>query len=116
MCGPVFQRFMSKAVKKYGGGQFKVPEACEFINIDRFTGGRLGPDASGPNVVAECFRRGEEPLFGIQLDGGWAMSGNFDLIQPDGTTRARQVTTSTGRKATVGPKASFGTLSSGGLY
>ncbi|MHA7866430.1 MAG: penicillin-binding protein 1A [Salipiger thiooxidans] len=116
MCGPVFQRFMSKAVKKYGGGQFKVPEACEFINIDRFTGARLGPDASGPNVVAECFRRGEEPMFGIQLDGGWAMSGNFDLIQPDGTTRARQVTTSTGRKATVGPKASFGTLSSGGLY
>ena len=29
---------------------------------------------------------------------------------------ARQVTTSTGEKAVVGPKASFGTLSSGGLY
>ncbi|WP_417741704.1 penicillin-binding protein 1A [Salipiger sp.] len=116
MCGPVFQRFMTKAVQKYGGGAFDVPEACEFINIDRFTGARLGPNASGPNVVAECFRRGQEPLFGVQLDGGWAMSGNFDLIQPDGTTRAREVTTSTGRKATVGPKASFGTLSSGGLY
>ncbi|MBY6004739.1 PBP1A family penicillin-binding protein [Salipiger bermudensis] len=116
MCGPVFQRFMTEAVQKYGGGAFDVPEACEFINIDRFSGARLGPDASGPNVVAECFRRGQEPLFGIQLDGGWAMSGNFDLIQPDGTTRAREVTTSTGRKATVGPKASFGTLSSGGLY
>ena len=44
------------------------------------------------------------------------MSGNFDVIQPDGSTRARQVTTSTGKKAVVGPKASFGTLSSGGLY
>ena len=116
MCGPVFQRFMTEAVPKYGGGAFDVPEACEFINIDRFSGARLGPDASGPNVVAECFRRGQEPMFGIQLDGGWAMSGNFDLIQPDGSTRAREVTTSTGRKATVGPKASFGTLSSGGLY
>ncbi|APX24220.1 MAG: penicillin-binding protein [Rhodobacteraceae bacterium] len=116
MCGPVFQRFMTKAVKKYGGGKFKVPEACEFINIDRFTGARVGDGASGPNVVSECFRRGEEPLFGLELDGGWAMSGNFDVIQPDGSTRARQVTTSTGKKAVVGPKASFGTLSSGGLY
>jgi penicillin-binding protein 1A len=116
MCGPVFQRFMTEAVQKYGGGAFDVPEACEFINIDRFSGARLGPNASGPNVVAECFRRGQEPLFGLQLDGGWAMSGNFDLIQPDGSTRSREVTTSTGRKATVGPKASFGTLSSGGLY
>ncbi|HBM60413.1 penicillin-binding protein 1A [Salipiger marinus] len=116
MCGPVFQRFMTKAVEKYGGTDFKVPEACEFINIDRFTGARLGEGASGANVVAECFRRGQEPMFGVQLDGGWAMSGNFDLIQPDGTTRSREVTTSTGRKAVVGPKASFGTLSSGGLY
>ncbi|GGG74722.1 penicillin-binding protein 1A [Salipiger pallidus] len=116
MCGPVFQRFMTKAVQKYGGGPFKVPEACEFINIDRFTGSRLGPNASGSNVVAECFRRGEEPMFGVPLDGGWAMSGNFDVIQPDGSTRSREVTTSTGRRAVVGPKASFGTLSSGGLY
>ncbi len=116
MCGPVFQRFMTKAVKKYGSGKFRVPEACEFINIDRFSGARLGEGASGANVVAECFRRGEEPMFGIQLDGGWAMTGNFELIQPDGSSRAREVTTSTGRKAVVGPKASFGTLSSGGLY
>ncbi|MFZ5963870.1 penicillin-binding protein 1A [Thalassococcus sp. BH17M4-6] len=114
MCGPVFQRFMTEAVKKYGGGKFNVPEACQFINIDRFTGARLGSGASGANVVAECFREGEEPIFGIQFDGGFAMGGNFDVIQPDG--RAKEVTTSTGRKAVVGPKASFGTLSSGGLY
>ena len=48
MCGPVFQRFMTEAVQKYGGGAFDVPEACEFINIDRFSGARLGPNASGP--------------------------------------------------------------------
>ncbi|WP_136441533.1 penicillin-binding protein 1A [Pacificoceanicola onchidii] len=116
MCGPVFNRFMHKAVAKYGGGEFVVPPGCEFIKIDRFSGARLSDGASGENVVAECFREGEEPLFGIQFDGGFAVSGNFDLIRPEGATAAREVTTSTGRKAVVGPKAGFGTLSSGGLY
>ncbi len=115
MCGPVFQSFMEKAVQKYGGGAFKVPDECQFIKIDRFTGARLPDDASGSNVVSECFRAGEEPLFGIQFDGGWAMSGDFDTFDR-GEDQAREVTTSTGRKAVVGPRASFGTLSSGGLY
>ena len=115
MCGPVFQRFMSQAVKKYGGGAFKVPNQCVFINIDRFTGARLSDDASGPNVVAECFRQGEEPVFGITFDGGFAMGADLPLVD-ERATSSRQVTTSTGRKATVGPKATFGTLSSGGLY
>jgi len=114
MCGPVFQRFMTEAIKKYGGGRFKVPTACMFINIDRFTGARLPDSASGPNVVSECFRDGEEPIFGIQFDGGFAMGGNFDIIQSDG--QGREVTTTTGKRVTVGPKASFGSLSSGGLY
>ncbi|KZY02999.1 MULTISPECIES: penicillin-binding protein 1A [unclassified Sulfitobacter] len=115
MCGPVFQRFMSQAVQKYGGGAFKVPDQCVFINIDRFTGARLSDDASGPNVVAECFRQGEEPVFGITFDGGFAMGADLPLVD-ERATSSRQVTTSTGRKATVGPKATFGTLSSGGLY
>ena len=115
MCGPVFQQFMQKAIQKYGGSAFKVPEQCQFIKIDRFTGARLSDTAGGPNVVAECFRQGEQPIFGIQFDGGFAMGGSFDVIQPNGTT-ARKVTTSSGRTGVVGPKASFGTLSSGGLY
>ena len=115
MCGPVFQRFMSQAVKKYGGGNFAVPDQCVFINIDRFSGARLSDGASGPNVVSECFRDGEEPIFGITFDGGFAMGVDLPLVEEVGRT-ARQVTTSTGRKAVVGPKASFGTLSSGGLY
>jgi len=114
MCGPVFQQFMQKAIQKYGGGKFKVPDQCQFINIDRFTGARLSDGASGQNVVSECFREGEEPIFGIQFDGGFAMGGNFDVIQPDGS--ARQVRTSSGGTGMVGPKASFGTMSSGGLY
>lgn len=115
MCGPVFNQFMKKATKKYGASKFRVPEGCEFIKIDRFTGARLSDGASGNNVVNECFREGEEPIFGVSFDGGFAMGSNLSLIRPDGQV-AKQVTTSTGKKAVVGPRATFGTLSSGGLY
>ncbi len=120
MCGPVFQEFMAEAIKKFGGGPFRVPPGGHFLKIDRYTGARLPDDASGAHVVAEYFRDGEEPVFGITYDGGFAMGSNLLLIeQQDGTGPAqadKEVTTSTGRKATVGPKASFGTISSGGLY
>ncbi|PIE14590.1 MAG: penicillin-binding protein [Rhodobacterales bacterium] len=116
MCGPVFQRFMSKAIKTYGGGKFRAPDDCEFIKIDRFTGAVLSSDASGDHVVAECFRPGEEPEPSIVFDGGFAMGNNLPLFkQAEGST-SREVTTSTGKKAVVGPKAGFGALSSGGLY
>lgn len=115
MCGPVFQDFMSEAIKKYGGGKFEVPPGGYFINIDRFTGARLSDDASGPNVVAEYFREGEDPIFGLAFDGGFAMGADLPLFE-EAAAGGRQVTTSTGRKAVVGPKASFGSLSSGGLY
>ncbi len=115
MCGPVFNAFMQKAVAKYGGSAFRPPESCQFIKIDRNTGARLSDGASGDNVVAECFREGEEPIFGIQFDGGFAMGSNFELYSSGGEA-SKQVTTSSGGTAIVGPKASFGTLSSGGLY
>jgi penicillin-binding protein 1A len=125
MCGPVFNTFMQKATEKYGGGKFKVPPGGHFIKIDRFSGARLPADASGPNVVAEYFRDGEEPIFGVAalIDGGFAMGANLPLFGPgegaEGETAdapGTEVTTSTGETATVGPKASFGTLNSGGLY
>ncbi|MEL6464429.1 MAG: PBP1A family penicillin-binding protein [Pseudomonadota bacterium] len=115
MCGPVFTEFMQEAIDKYGGGAFKVPEECMFINIDRFSGARLSDGAAGDNVVSECFRDGFEPTFGIMFDGGFAMGADLPLFEEVGGG-GRQVTTSTGRKAVVGPKANFGTLSSGGLY
>ena len=86
------------------------------MNIDRFTGARLGDGAKGDNVVAEYFRDGEELIFGIAFDGGFAMGADLVLFDEAGTSVSKQVTTSTGKKAVVGPKASFGTLSSGGLY
>lgn len=115
MCGPVFTEFMKEAIGKYGGGAFEVPPGGRFIKIDRFTGARLSDDASGENVVAEYFRDGEEPVFGLTFDGGFAMGADLPLFE-EVSAAGRQVTTSTGRKAVVGPKANFGTLSSGGLY
>ncbi len=113
-CGPVFQEFMQAAIKKYGSGKFRVPPGGQFIKIDRFTGARLSDGAEGQNVVAEYFRLGEEPIFGVAFDGGFTMGANLPLVEEVQTGRA--VTTSTGKKAVVGPDASFGTLSSGGLY
>lgn len=114
-CGPVFQEFMKEAIKKYGGGKFRVPPGGHFIKIDRYTGARLDNDSSGGNVVAEYFRDGEEPMFGIAYDGGFAMGSNLPLVE-EVQSAGRQVTTSSGGTGVVGPKADFGTVSSGGLY
>ncbi|MCV2889170.1 penicillin-binding protein 1A [Ruegeria aquimaris] len=115
LCGPVFQEFMEKAVAKYGGGPFEVPPGGHFIKIDRFTGARLPDDASGNYVVAEYFRDGAEPIFGLAYDGGFAMGSNLPLVE-EVQQAGQQVRTSTGEVTTVGPKANFGTVSSGGLY
>lgn len=115
VCAPVFEEFMRAAIDRFGGGPFEVPQQCRFINIDRFTGARLPDSASGGNVVAECFREGEEPIFGITFDGGFAMAADLPLVE-EVRASSRNVTTATGDTATVGPNASFGTLSSGGLY
>jgi penicillin-binding protein 1A len=115
MCGPVFQQFMKKATEKFGGGPFDVPEGGHFIKIDRYTGARLPDEASGAYVVAEYFRDGAEPIFGLTYDGGFAMGSNLPLIE-EVQESGRQVTTSSGGTAVLGPKATFGTISSGGLY
>lgn len=114
-CGPVFQQFMEKATAKYGGGPFDVPPGGHFIKIDRFTGARLPDEASGEYVVAEYFRDGAEPIFGLSYDGGFAMGSNLPLFEEINQS-GRQVTTSSGGTAVLGPKATFGTVSSGGLY
>ncbi|KQI68640.1 penicillin-binding protein [Loktanella sp. 3ANDIMAR09] len=115
ICAPVFNAFMREAIKTYGGTAFRAPQSCQFINIDRFTGARMPDGASGDNIIAECFRAGEEPIFGITFDGGFAMAADLPLFD-EVPQAARQVTTSTGATATVGPRATAGALSSGGLY
>ncbi len=120
-CGPVFQKFMTEAVKKYGGSEFRVPPGGRFVKLDRFTGALLPDDATGPNVQPEYFRDGEDGLVGIGMlvDGGFAMGSNLPLFaygETDGGEGAATVTTSTGETAVIPKKADFGTLSSGGLY
>ncbi|SMX31640.1 penicillin-binding protein 1A [Octadecabacter ascidiaceicola] len=116
LCGPVFNSFMRTAINEYGGGAFRAPEECLFIKIDRFTGARLPDSASGDNVVRECFRQDEEPVFGITFDGGFAMAADLPLFDEVSPPAAVSVTTSTGETATINSNASFGSLSSGGLY
>lgn len=118
LCGPVFAEFMREAVREYGGTRFAVPPGGYFLKIDRFTGARLPDDATGDNVIAEYFREGEEPVFGLAVDGGFAMGSNLPLFaygEAEGD-EAATVTTATGERKVVPKKADFGTLSSGGLY
>ncbi|PQO23752.1 penicillin-binding protein [Rhodobacteraceae bacterium WD3A24] len=129
MCGPVFEDFMQTAIERYGGGRFEAPEGGYFINIDRFTGERLGPDASGPDVMAEFFREGDEPLFGSSaiIDGGFAMGSNLPLFSRDDVLEREERgelppgaeaagTGDGGGGADAPDQADFGTVSSGGLY
>jgi penicillin-binding protein 1A len=116
MCGPVFNRFMEVAIERYGAGEFNVPENGTFINIDRFTGARLQEGAEGDHVVAEFFREGSEPIFGVAFDGGFQVSGNMPMFELGETEAMQQVITSSGRTIKVAPQASFGSISSGGLY
>jgi penicillin-binding protein 1A len=117
-CGPVFNEFMQKAVAKYGSGKFRVPPGGHFIKIDRFTGARLSDDASGPNVVAEYFRDGEAPVFGLSFDGGFAMGSDLPLYTSDAANSdgTRDVRTGSGKVIKVPQKATINSLSSGGLY
>ncbi len=115
MCAPVFNEFMKEATEKYGGGAFDVPLGGHFIKIDRFSGARLADDATGDNVVAEYFRDGEEPLFGTIFDGGFAMGSDLPLFDEVAAQRTITKTTS-GTNVDLGNKATFGAVSSGGLY
>ncbi|MGQ0564439.1 MAG: penicillin-binding protein 1A [Gemmobacter sp.] len=118
-CAPVFQSFMEVAVEKYGGSKFTVPPGGYFKKIDRFSGAILPDNASGPNVVAEYFREGEDPLsgLGVLVDGGFEMGSNLPLFAYGETEGGGAVvTTSTGEQKVIPKQADFGTLSSGGLY
>ena len=117
MCGPVFQQFMTEAVGKYGGGRFKIPPGGRFIKIDRYNGARLPDGASGEHVVAEYFREGEEPIFGITFDGGFAMGANLPLFTDAELGRNTQtVETPSGQTVIIPDQATAGEISSGGLY
>jgi penicillin-binding protein 1A len=117
LCAPVFQAFMEKAVEKYGGARFEVPPGGQFIKIDRSTGARLPDSASGPGVVAEFFRAGEEPVFGVMFDGGFALGSDLPM-SGGGFGADEMITTETpdGAITQVPRRATSGELATGGLY
>ncbi|MEM6385812.1 MAG: PBP1A family penicillin-binding protein [Pseudomonadota bacterium] len=117
MCGPVFQKFMAKAVEKYGGGRFAIPPGGRFIKINRYNGSRLPDYAEGEQVVAEYFREGEEPVFGIAFDGGFAMGANLPMFTDTELGRdANIVENGQGELVEVPRQATVNEISSGGLY
>ncbi len=120
ICAPIFEEFMRVAVEKYGGTRFAVPPGGYFIKIDRHSGSRLPDNASGPNVVAEYFRRGEEPLFGMAalIDGGFGMGSALPMFTTPGTGEGMGGTPAGGEagSSSSGQRAGFGSVSSGGLY
>ena len=117
MCGPVFNEFMQEAVKKYGGGRFRVPEGGYFLKIDRDSGARLADNATGPNVISEFFREGVEPIFGLAavIDGGFSLGSDLPIFAPGESYEALQREDSGRGSAPSGP-ASLGSVSTGGLY
>ncbi|MRX51581.1 PBP1A family penicillin-binding protein [Paracoccus sp. S-4012] len=122
LCVPVFNAFMQKAVEKFGGTRFKVPEGGHFVKIDRHTGARLSADASGPNVISEFFRDGASSEIRL-VTGGFQGDPNapraWDALPLEATPASgggQAVTTSTGQRRVIPKQADFGTLSGGGLY
>ena len=118
MCGPVFESFMKEAILAYGAGEFKVPENTYFRKYDRYNGTRLPNDATGEFVVAELFRVGEESLDGFAdiIDGGWGLGSDLLLFGRGESEQGTTVKTSTGEVKKIPKKATFGSLSAGGIY
>ena len=118
MCGPVFESFMKKAIETYGASEFKVPENTVFRKYDRYNGSRLPDDATGEYVVAELFRVGENALDGYAdiIDGGWGLGSDLLLFSRGESDDDKTVKTSTGEVKTIPKKATFGSLTSGGIY
>ncbi len=115
-CAPVFQSFMKEAVAKYGGGRFEIPPGGRFIKIDRFNGARLPDYATGENVVAEYFRDGEEPVFGIAFDGGFAMGSNLPLFTDTEVSDNTSYVNEEGQTVVIEKQASSSEIISGGQY
>ena len=76
--------------------------------------------ANTATAVAEYFRDGEDPMahLGEIVDGGFAMGSNLPLFAQGETDGGEptKVTTSDGETKVIPKKATFGTMSSGGLY
>ncbi len=68
MCGPVFNEFMKEAVKKYGGGPFRVPPGGHFISFAPEIEAKLEEAGIDPTARAET----------VSLEGFCALARALD--------------------------------------
>ena len=80
LCGPVFDRFMRKAMADRIPAQFKPPESVDLIKIDRHTGRRVPSEVFGKDIIWEAFRPGTAPL---EYDMGVTAYGAEFIPDPD---------------------------------
>ena len=130
MCGPVFDAFMEVAAESYGSSEFSVPSGGVFLKFDRCSGARLPSSASGEHVVQELFREGDQYAADeLNTIGGGFGAGEDLLIDScletaETTVAEVEVPADTiiedasniRNEADEDEDASFGSLSSGGLY
>ena len=123
MCGPVFKAFMEEAIKKYGAGKFTVPKDTYFAKFDRYSGAQLPSDETGSHVVAELFRKGEDPLSSAGLliiDGGFSTSTDIEIFEGFGIAGAvggdSIIVNGDGEETTIPSNAGFGSITAGGVY
>jgi len=74
ICGPIFDRFMRKAMADRTPENFTAPDSVELVKIDRNTGERVSAEVFGRDVIFEAFREGTAPI-------DWA---NESIIYSDG--------------------------------
>ncbi len=128
MCGPVFNSFMKVAAERYGSSEFSVPVGGVFLKFHRCSGARLPETAEGEHVVEELFREGDEYAADELNKVGGGFGVGEDLLVGDCIESVQTVadalpgavvgetTTVEETDSTSEDNASFGSLSSGGLY
>lgn len=106
-------------MKGQGPVKFPVPPGGYFIKINRHTGQRLSDDASGPDVVSEYIRDGQQTIvggYGQTVDGGWKMGADVPLYEDVRNSPQIERVTVRGQTRALPSKPSLGSMSSGGLY
>ena len=78
LCGPVFKRFMEKAMAIRPPGKFASKDKSNLVmvKLDQKTGARLSDSASGEHVIVEFFAPGTEP----PLYGSYGISSDEELF------------------------------------
>ncbi|GIX14963.1 MAG: hypothetical protein KatS3mg118_2922 [Paracoccaceae bacterium] len=120
---PVAGEIFSQYLRGRPRTEFSRPSETVWVKLDKETGERLPDDATGPNVVSELFRRGEEPSLHqtVRVLGAADDSFSFGTDLPfslEGEPVPEYVTRPDGtlQPVTPPPPGAQLDLGSGGLY